>query len=465
MRRLLHVARVALILAAPFSSSSLAAGDIEKRSPAPDAPAHKWFQSTSKAGLNYAWHVPKDYDGKTPRNLTLILHGTGLDWQWGPANNPVDVFRPDDIVVSVDGTSPNGDSRLFLDQKKDFDAFADFVGEMKTAFAVSGIFLYGHSQGGFFVVKFAGEHPELVTGVVAHASGAWLGSKMTAPVKKVAIAFMHGTKDPVVPYGQSPGSRDAYAKEGFKLLYLRRLQNYNHWPNAVRATECLDWCEGMTTADPKVALEAARRILKPKKADEYQWVTVVGFAGARDVLRRIEGKGPAPFKDVDPKVAADALEMVKKLEEHAAKHVKALEKDVASAKELEKCGEWLGHMVSLREDFRGVDAVEAYMKKIDYDGVLASQSKAAKAVFDAWYQEKDEKKIFETILNSIGGAFLVEGFPPELAEKMDAWKSKAKQLSIGDKALKKFADFTAWKTGWEKGLQRYESAWNDWKGP
>jgi len=55
-------------------------------------------------------------------------------------------------------------------------------------------------------------------------------------------------------------------------------------------------------------------------------------------------------------VLADAQEIVKKIEEHAEKHVKALEKDVPSKKELKAGGEWLGHLVALREDFRGVDS-------------------------------------------------------------------------------------------------------------
>jgi len=457
---------IAFALVASLSFDAANADEMPKKKPDAKAAAHTWFADESKGGLKYAWELPDGYDGKTPRNVTVILHGTGLDWRWGPANNPAGVFRPGDVVVSVDGTSPGqNQSRLFLGEKKDADAFAAFLNELRASFAVKDVFLYGHSQGGFFVVYFAGEHPDMVAGVVAQASGAWNWSKMGAPVKKVAIAFEHGTLDPVVPYGQSPGSRDAYAKEGFKLLHLRRLQDWNHWPNALRATECLDWCEGMTTDDPTVALDCARRILAPKKADQYQWKTVVGFSGARDVLRRFESKGPAPFATVDAKLAASAADVTKKLEEHAAKHVKALEKDVASRKDLKLGGEWLGHLIALREDFRGVDAVEAYVKKIGYDDALESQSKSAGVIFGAWYDEKDTKKIYETIVGAIDDAFLVEGYPPELTSKMDEWKNDAKKLGIGKKPLEKFASFEAWNNGWKKGLERYQKLWEDWKAP
>src|SRR5436190_2850133 len=109
-------AALALLLLAPLAQS---AGGIDSRAPSEKAPPQTWFQAESKGGLHYAWKVPKDYDGKRACSLTVILHGTGLDWQWGPANNPLATFRPGDVVVSVDGTSPGQEkSRLFLGEKK-----------------------------------------------------------------------------------------------------------------------------------------------------------------------------------------------------------------------------------------------------------------------------------------------------------------------------------------------------------
>lgn len=440
--------------------------EIPEKAPSADAKPHTWHRTTSKGGLRYAWLVPNEYDGKTARNLTVILHGTGLDYRWGPANNPAGVFRPDDLVVSVDGTSPGpNESRLFLGEKKDAQAFAAFLDEMRAAFTVDRVFLYGHSQGGFFVVYFAGEHPTAVAGVVAHASGAWGFSKMTSPVKKVAIAFQHGTLDPVVPYPQSPGSRDAYADAGFELLHLRRLDRYNHWPNAVRSTESLDWCEGMTTTDPARAFELVQRMLATKKPDEYQWQTTVDYAGARDVLRRLEKTGPAPFADVPEAVAKSAASAITKVEAEGAKHVAALEKSVKSRKDLSsKDAPWIGHLVPVREDFRGVDSVEAYVKKIGYDAELAAQSKAARAIRDAWYASGPPKSTYEAIVTNLGSAFLFEGFPDELAERMKAWNSSAKSLGIDAKTQKKYAVVEVWVDGWKEGEESYRAIWKGWKG-
>jgi len=94
---------------------------------------------------------------------------------------------------------------------------------------------------------------------------------------------MHGSSDPVVPYGQSPGARDFYVEKGFPLTHLRRLAYVNHWPNAVRATEELYWCQGMTCSDAQQALDCALEMLRMKPVDEYAVVaeldvSLVGYS-------------------------------------------------------------------------------------------------------------------------------------------------------------------------------------------
>src|ERR1043165_2682248 len=111
-----------IALALSLVLSLAARADPPQRVPSADAPAQKLFMNTAKAGgLRYSWVLPKDYDGKAPRNVSVILHGTGGDFHWGYLNNPIGVFRPNDIVISVDGTSPDGANRLFLDGKKDVE--------------------------------------------------------------------------------------------------------------------------------------------------------------------------------------------------------------------------------------------------------------------------------------------------------------------------------------------------------
>ncbi|MBI4601018.1 MAG: hypothetical protein HY721_03570 [Planctomycetes bacterium] len=425
--------------------------------------AHKW---TSKAGLNYTWVLPKGYGPEKPRSMTVILHGTGLDYRWGHANNRPGLFRPDDVVVSVDGTSPGaGGTRLFLGEPKDARLFHELLDELRGLFAVRSVFLYGHSQGSFFAVYFAGEHPEDVAGVVAHASGSWTWSKTGKPAHKVAIAFLHGTADPVVPYRQSAGARDHYVKAGFPLVHLRRLPLYNHWPNAVRANEALAWCEGMTTGDPAAALAAAREILRPKGLDEYQWECPVGYSAARDVLRRLEGKGSRPFAKTPQAIAAAAKAESARIDKAAQAHAAKVRSSLGGAKRLALDGKpWLGHLVSLREDFRGVEAMEKLAAALGHDKLLEAHGAAAGRILNAWYREGAKPAdVFRTVVAELPGAFLYEGFPPELSKKMAEWKAQAAALGLSEKDLKAYAAVEAWEKGWKDGLAEYRGLWKAWK--
>lgn len=442
-----------------------AAQEPELRVPGPDAKPHVVHRAESKGGLRYTWTIPPGYDGERKVAMTVILHGTGLDHRWGHANHPPKVFRPDDVVVSVDGTSPgpNG-SRLFLGEKKDADAFHSFLDEMRAAFVVDRVFLYGHSQGSFFAVYYAGERPDDVTGICAHASGSWTWSKTGKAVQQVAIAFQHGSADPVVPYAQSVGARDHYAGLGFPLLHLRRLESYNHWPNAVRSDETLNWCEAMTTGDPARGLALAERIAAKKRPDEYQWTAVPGFSSAREITRRIATGKPRPFdQDPDATTLARAKSLAKRIEDHAGEHVAALRKQLPAKKALvlDATSDWLGHFVALREDFRGVDAVEAFVKDLGYDELAARHAKDSQKLFDAWYGE-DQKAACLAALETLPKAFLCDVFPSGLAEALVTWRGKSKEWKLGKKELAALDLADAWAKGRVEGAKAYAAIWGRW---
>jgi predicted esterase len=442
------------------------AEDPPQRVPAADAPAQKLFMTTAKTGgLRYSWVLPKDYDGKTPRNLTVILHGTGGDFHWGYLNNPIGVFRPADIVISVDGTSPDGNNRLFLDGKKDVELFKQFLAELRTSFAVDRIFLYGHSQGSFFVAFYMGLCPDTVAGGVAHASGSWANSLMPKELKKLPLVFMHGSSDPVVPYGQSVGARDYYVEKGFPLTHLRRLADWSHWPNAVRATEELDWCQGMGSSDAQEVLDCALSMLRTKPADQYEWTTVVDFSGARLLLERLTGKGPAALAQAPEPVAKSAREWLAKIDEQADAQLKALRAVLPKKGALALDGKpWLGHLLPLREDFRGVESVEKFFTEIGFEKLVEAHQKAAKPLYDAWYgQGKSESDCATAVLEAIGKCFLVDALPWNLREKMNEWQKK--KVEVPAKLAKKWSDWESYEKGVAEGWKQYESIWKKWKGP
>jgi predicted esterase len=443
-----------------------AAEDPPRLEPTLDAAPNKAWAWTSAGGLRYTWVLPAGIAQGEKRDLVVICHGTGLDYRWGAANCKPGEFRASDFVVSVDGPSKGPeDSRLFMGREEDAAAFASFLGEMQKAFPVRRVFLYGHSQGGFFVVYFAGENGDMVDGVVAHASGAWNWSKVDEATMDVPIVFMHGTGDPVVPYEQSLGSRDHYTSVGHGMTALRRMPRYNHWPNAVRASECIDWCIGIQTTDPPEAFGAAEALLRVKPADEYSYRCPVWFSGAAAILGRFRGRGENPFQEGQTGgVEAEAIALLNRVEAEGAGHVELLKTQITSRDDLKLDGRpWLGHLISLREDFRGVEPVEAFYRELGYDELAAKHTETSGRITREWYRQASDRGIFETAVRVLPDCFLAEGLPPELVEFIPKAFAQAQALNVSPDSIKRYRNFVMWKAGWDEGLKEYESLWSKWE--
>jgi hypothetical protein len=304
----------------------------------------------------------------------------------------------------------------------------------------------------------------MIDGVVAHASGMWTWTDAGAIVEAgVPIVFMHGSNDPVVPYGQSVGARDFLQKASppHPLARLRRVDRYNHWPNGVRTSECLDWLEGLTTPDAAEALTCAERMRTRKPPDIYQYTTAPAYSLALDVLHRIEGKGPRPLKDVKPELVERANGLEARIEAMGAAQVAALrsagEKGLRSIDDLTLSADnvWLGQLLALREDFRGVESVEKYLEEIKFDKTAAKHTKAARPLVDAWYSENPPAPIYAAAVEALPRCFLCDTLPAGLGEKLTEWYNKADELKIEEKALVKGAVVNMYVDAMKRGRETY----------
>jgi predicted esterase len=439
--------------------------DLPGKPPDAFAPAHKAFGWNSKNDLRFVWWLPEGFDRNAPHTLTVILHGRGFDYRWGWKNHPPELFRPADVVISVDGTSPDGDHRWFAPEKKDADAFQAFLVEMTQTFGTDRTLLYGHVEGGAFALTFAGEHPDAITGVVAHDSAPPAPPKLAPDAKKPAIVFLHGTLDPEACIELALEARNAWSKAGFPLVHLRRLEGASYEPNPRRSRDALDWCDAMTTDKPQISLDAALALVHVE--GDARARTPADFAGARAILRRFESKGAPVFSAAPPaELSSRAASVAAAIEAAGAEHVGALKKAIPKKKDLKLDAKLpIGHLAAVREDFRGVSSVEAYMDELGYDALFESQTKHAVAILDAWRKSRDPKTTFETVLDHVPSAWLHGGLPTDLSEKMRAWKADAKKLGASGKALKNWPVFEDWRRSWEDGLQQYAALWKEWKGP
>lgn len=442
-----------------------------KLEPSASASTATAFWSKSNHDLRYMWMLPEGYSEEKPRHMTIILHGTGGDYRWGYWNNftprhvTLNPLRAGDIIISVDGTSPGGnDTRLFLSGKKDIESFATFLAEMRERFAVDQIYLYGHSQGAFFVTLFASHHPDLVGGVVAHAGGIWNGVKLGRKMKDVPVVFLHATKEPVVPLLNSVGGRDAMLDAGLELTTLLRMPGYNHWPNSMRVSEAIDWCEGMTSTDPERVLELAKELARHKGPDSYQYEITPALGLSYQVAMRLMGSERSDYgiDEVPLKIAAQGKDLTDAINKHGKAMVKELKKSFSRKLTLDG-DKPLGMLLAVREDYRGVPSVEEWYGDMGFDKTLKKQRKKASKLYDAYWQDTPAAEAFATTVDLLEDTFLIEDLPWNLSAKMEEWHEDARTIDIDKKALAKFKTYEAWKEAWDLGNKEYKKLWMKWE--
>ena len=105
----------------------------------------------------YAWYLPAGYDQEKGANLVFFLHGNNMSRYWGLANVRLGTFRPDDILVSLDGSTSNGQGGFNWNSNvKELEQLDALQKELEKTFKVRATYLYGHSQGAFMVHYWAG---------------------------------------------------------------------------------------------------------------------------------------------------------------------------------------------------------------------------------------------------------------------------------------------------------------------
>lgn len=430
MRRV--VASLALALLVGGGPAAAEGLDPEAPNPKVAGKLHAWKAAD---GLVYAWRGPQRYDEREGVNLTLILHGSNLTHQWGFANHAAKSFRPDDLVVAPDGTTANGNGGFnFLREPKDGNRLHALIEELKKVYKVRATYLYGHSQGSFFALQYAGQHPEDVDGIVAHASGLWTWTNIGKHGHRIPIVFMHGTQDPVVPYGQSVGGYDALREAGYPIVRLRSLEFWNHWPaehngSVTHTSQQLAWVEGMSTADP-ARLEACLARLLPgstkEERAEHDW------AGLYSLAQRIAGleAAPAGLRERATKVAAKVAALA---EAHAA----ALAVEPGAAFDGKP---WIGHLPMFLRAFPGVPARETLAAK--WKDTLAEHQKQAVAHLKKYFpalQKGRHADAFEEGAAAIQSGFLWhECADNELRKSLKEWHKDAKKLKLSKPALKAY---------------------------
>ena len=437
---------LAALVPAGTSAPARVADDNPTEAPAEAKPG-RVYARMAEDGLPFEYRVPEGYDAERGANLTLVLHGNGLDHRWTFWNHPPDEFRVADIVVSPDGTTftQGTNANEFLGGDADARRVHALIEELKATWNVRQVFLYGHSQGSFFVFYYAGKYPDDVDGVLGHASGMWNGTAQDKRGHHVAVAFMHGTNDHI-PYGQSEYGAQSYRDAGYPNVNLRTLFDWGHPPHYHQAEQELAWCEGVTSELPERVAACLDELADEKRPMGVDWGALYAVAAR---LKDMEGAGARDRER--------ATKIAEAVDELAREHVAAIEKALGKGKLTElDGGAWSGHVTRFLADFRGVPAcaefVDAHERELD-----KVEKNAADALKDYWRnKERKPREAFEDGLKLLEGGWSSYRCG-EVLEQLELWAADARELKLsksGVKRLKELAD--DWRDGRKDGFQEYE---------
>lgn len=323
--------------------------------PSLQAPLGQVLGGTSPRGRPYWYRLPRSLGPKKPANLLLMLHGTGLKWGWAFWNYPIagGAFRGEDIVVAPEGMTPGqGETFNFMQGKADGDAIAEMIGFFKKQLPIAKVYVYGHSQGAFFAYWFAGEHPELVDGIVAHAGNVLQVKHPKLAKEKVAIGILHGRADAVVPVECAFRTEKIYRDQGYKQVKLQIVEGLTeqsgHWPLPKQVGEMLAWLDSVSADNPGLALAGALESLARDEPD---------LGAARDAAARA-GTFLQAYKGTDRTELTERLDAVRKLLDDAARaHAEAI--GVAANKGKAPFGAWASHYGRAS---RALDPLPAWQK-------------------------------------------------------------------------------------------------------
>jgi predicted esterase len=397
--------------------------------PSPNAPLGRRLEWTDAEGKPFWYRLPKKLDRAKPPALVLMLHGTGMKWGWAFWNYPIDDggFRRDDIVVAPEGMTDGGNGTFnFVQGKAEGDHVAGLIGFFKKRFPVGKVYLYGHSQGAFFAYWFAGEHPELVDGIVAHAGNVLGNVKHPRAAKeKVAIGILHGRADAVVPVDCAYASEKVYKEQGYKKVKLVVVEGLTeqtgHWPLPKHASDLFSWLDQVSTDTARGATLVALRELAAEAPDVE--VLASSAAAAERLARSAKPDEKAIVAEQSAALGALVADLV-------LKHAAAIAARPDSRRTDAPHGPWAAHF---RVANRGLDSVAAWHAAAkDLRTRAASHEKLVLAA--AAKLEKSGGGALQEAVKALETAFLAPGYDDLLARCARLVESNAKGVKPEDAA-------------------------------
>lgn len=495
--------------------------DPEQKQPAPDGEPGVWYAARTQGGKGqrYLWVLPESFEKGKGYDVIVLLHPKGQSVRFGlSTHSTIDAengnrFRPEDIFICMDGLSVVGrtqDDRGFVPSEQSILAFRESMLEFSRQFPVRRFYLYGVGTGADFALAFATRFPALAEGLLLYRPTGLSGELVSKGARpQVPVVILHGARDSTQNIGVTIALHRMLVESGCATARFRALPAFNHYPNPVRVSECVDWAAAMNATDPAEVLERARAILEFKGQDELGYVGPVWFTGAYEALSRITGKGaggdgggansatssakPAgagsgsgksaeadgasgPWKKLEgvtDEVLAGATALQSAIEAHAELHIAGIRAALGgtgaevgasvSAEDIVPDGTPTAALLwHMRQDFRGVENVESFVSSLGYDTLLDTHVAVAADLVEAYDEERQPDERAELAARYVPSCFLAPTLPMLIGEAASAAEKKGEL----DEELLEFVELlnNVEKT-WGEGGRAYAKLWRQWSLP
>ena len=161
--------------------------------------------------------VPQGSSAQTPMPLLILAHGYGVN---GHVQNLVFPFSQQIDARQFRYALPHGtqdaNGKRFWNATNaccdfgplnvdDVGYFRAIVERAKSEFAVTKVFLVGHSNGAFMSLRLACEAGDVFDGIVAVSGSTWNDATRCPDGRAVPILLVHGTADDTIPYEGQEG--------------------------------------------------------------------------------------------------------------------------------------------------------------------------------------------------------------------------------------------------------------------
>lgn len=439
---------ILILLAASFgvatpSSAQEAAEQVV--APSMDVDRGTLLEWKTPEGKAYWYVVPKKIKKSEPPALILFLHGTGLDhrwsfWNYGLAKGN---YRPDDILVSPDGLTPGNGAFNFVQGKKDGDHIANLIRRFQDEFPISRVYLYGHSQGAFFCYWFAGEYPELVDGIIAHAGNVLDVKHPKLAKEKIAIGILHGEADAVVTVECAYRTHGIYKELGYEKLKLEIVEGLTeqsgHWPLPIQVNAMFTWLDSVSVKTPSQSVTMGMQQIENDLPDLAMIRTAVDEAS--DLLKKYKGDDRA---ELESRLA----KLQEFLDEARDAYLGAMAPLAESFDPKAEFGTWVSRFHFAHRGLIADPKWQKSMKKIA--GVVKKHDKTVAKALEKLGGEAD-KKAFSNGVKAMEKGYLSLRYPELVAAMTRLGEQPPKGTAMKDRTrLKELLD--ARRSDWGDGL-------------